>query len=128
MLNSHRPIAQIAGAAAFAALMLSPYTPVQAAAPNAEPPSVTVRYLSTDLSTPQGVVVLYRRIREAASSVCGAYDSALLEEKALRDKCVDEAIAAAVMRVHSERLTAHYWRRMHGKRPLPDQPTSLAVR
>jgi len=128
MLDSHSSAARVVAAAVFAVLMLSPNKPVRAAAPNADAPSVTLRFLSTDLGTPQGVSILYRRIREAASSVCGPYDSALLEEKALRDKCVEAAIATAVSSVHNERLSTHHWHRIHGKRQWSEEPTSLAVR
>ncbi len=128
MLNSHRTVTHIVAVAAFATLMLSPDKPAGAASLVAEAPSVTLRYSRADLSTPQGVVVLYRRIHEAASSVCGPHDNVLLEEKAQWDKCVDQAIATAVASIHSERLSAHHWRRVHGNRPWIDEPRSLAVR
>jgi UrcA family protein len=128
MHHSNRSVAHIFAVAAFAILMLSPAKFVRAGARNAEPPSIALKYFSTDLGTAQGVGLLYRRIRAAASTLCGPYDSALLEEKALRDKCVDQAVAAAVTNVHSERLSAHHLRHTRGKRPWLDTPTSLAVR
>ena len=128
MHHSNRTAALIVAVTAFAVLMLSPARFVRAAARNAEPPSIALKYFSADLGTAQGVGLLYRRIRAAASTVCGPYDSALLEEKALRDQCVDQAVATAVTSVHSERLSAHHLRHTHGKRPWMDTPTSLAVR
>ena len=113
----------------FAVLMLSPVEFVRAGAPEAAAPSVTLQYRSTDLDTPHGLAILYRRIRSAASSVCGAYDRALLEEKMQWDKCVEQAVAGAVAAVHSETLTAYHGHRVHGgKRPSIDVPTSLAAR
>jgi UrcA family protein len=95
----------------FVVLMLSPVEFVRAAAPDAEVPSVTLQYRSTDLDTPRGIALLYRRIRSAASSVCGVYDAVLLEEKARWDECVDQAVGRAVAAVHSDTLTAYHGRR-----------------
>jgi len=129
MFNSARAVAHIVPVALFAVLMVSPGELVRAASPDAEAPSVTLQYRGTDLDTPKGVSILYRRIRSAASSVCGAYDNALLEEKVLWNECVDQAVAKAVATVHSETLTAYHGRRARGaKRPWIDVPTSLAAR
>ena len=61
--------------------------------------------------TPHGVAILYRRIRSAASSVCGAHDNALMEEKVGWDECVGNAVGRAVAAVHSEALSAYHGRR-----------------
>ena len=111
MFNSDRAVAHIVPVALFTVLMLSPVEFARAAAPDAEAPSVTLQYRSTDLDTPHGVSILYRRIRSAASSVCGVYDRALLEEKARWDECVGQAVGRAVAAVHSETLTAYHGRR-----------------
>jgi UrcA family protein len=95
----------------FVVLMLSPVEFVRAAAPDAEVPSVTLQYRSTDLDTPRGIALLYRRIRSAASSVCGVYDRVLLEEKVRWDECVGQAVERAVAAVHSDSLTAYHGRR-----------------
>jgi UrcA family protein len=124
-----RAVAHIVLVALFAVLTLSPVEFVRAAAPDAEVPAVTLQYRSTDLDTSHGVTILYRRIRSAASSVCGAYDNALLEEKVLWNECVDQAVGRAVAAVHSETLTAYHGRQVRGgKRPWIDVPTSLAAR
>src|SRR5271155_2799641 len=111
MFNSDRTVVHFVAVALFAAMMVSPIEFVRAAAHDAEAPSVTLQYRSTDLNTPQGVTILYRRIRGAASTVCGPYDRALFEEKLQWDKCVDRAVAGAVASVHSERLSAYHWHR-----------------
>ena len=129
MLNFDRTVAHIVPVTLFAVLMVSPVELVRAAVHDAEAPSVTLQYHSTDLDTPHGVAILYRRIRSAASSVCGVYDVALLEEKVRWNECVDQAVARAVAAVHSETLTAYHGHRVHGgKRPWIDVPTSLAAR
>jgi UrcA family protein len=104
-----RTIAQIVPL--FVVLTLSPLEIVRAAAPDAEVPSVTLQYRSTDLDTPHGIAILYRRIRSAASSVCGVYDSVLSEEKMRWDECVGQAVGRAVAAVHSDTLTAYHGRR-----------------
>lgn len=95
----------------FVVLMLSRVEIVRAAAPDPQVPSVTLQYRSTDLDTPHGIAVLYRRIRSAASSVCGVYDTVLSEEKMRWDECVDQAVGRAVAAVHSDTLTAYHGRR-----------------
>jgi UrcA family protein len=129
MLNSARSVAHIARVALFAVLMASPVELVRAATHDLEPPSVILQYRSTDLVTAHGVAILYRRIRSAASSVCGVYDTALLEEKMQWNECVEQALARAVAAVHSETLTAYHRDRVHGgKRSWIDVPASLAAR
>jgi UrcA family protein len=129
MVNSESTVAHIVTVALFTALVVLPGEVVRAAAHDGEAPSVAVWYHSTDLDTPRGVAVLYRRIRAAASSVCGSYDGALLEEKLGWDRCVDEAVATAVAAVHSEKLSAYQWHRIRAhKRPSKESPTFLAVR
>jgi UrcA family protein len=72
------------------------------------PMSMKVRLNVTDLSTPEGVSALYRRIRNAARSVCGYADNEFPEEQAAWDNCVDEAIGRAVARVGNASLTSYY--------------------
>jgi len=72
---------------------------------------------------------LYRRIRSAAQTVCGQPDDALLLSKVIWDQCVDQAIAGAVARVHSESLSAYRGLQFRGrKRLLVEAPKSLARR
>jgi len=115
--------------ALVAVLMLSPIEPVNAAILGARATSVTVRFHSRDLDTPQGVAGVYRRIRAAAESVCGQPDDALTPEKLLWNQCVDRAIAGAVASVHSQSLTAYRGRQLRGrKRLVLAAPESLALR
>ena len=113
MLKSDRTVFRVASVALLAVSMLSPIECVQAASKYDEAPSVTLQYRSTDLNTPRGVTRLYRRIRAAASSVCGPFDRAL--EKQQWNQCVDEAVARAVVSVNSESLSAYHWRLIRGR-------------
>ena len=78
------------------------------AADGREPRSVRVSVKDLDVTTQAGAAALYWRIRNAARSACGAVDSALPEEKAAWDGCVDEAIGRAVAKVASAKLTDYY--------------------
>jgi UrcA family protein len=83
------------------------------AAVGREPSSVRVSVKDLDLTTHAGVATLYQRIRNAARSACGPVDSALTEEKAAWDRCVDEAIGSAVAKVGSAKLTEYYLAKTH---------------
>jgi UrcA family protein len=90
----------------LAASNLSPLSVARAS--DRDPPSVTVVYSDQDLTTSPGVATLYVRIRNAAQSVCGPLDGALLEEKITWTRCVDESLGNAVAKVGNTRLTAYY--------------------
>jgi UrcA family protein len=97
---------------------------VQAATRGTDAPSITVKFPSEDLEAAPGVARLYRRIHEAAKTVCGAYDDALPDERFLWRQCVDHAVSTAVLSLHSETLSA-YHRRHTGR---PPAPVALAAR
>ena len=78
-----------------------------------EPSAVRVAVKDLDLTTQGGATTLYQRIRNAARSACGPVDSALTEEKAAWDRCVDEAIGSAVAKVGSAKLTEYYLAKTH---------------
>jgi UrcA family protein len=87
-----------------------------------------VRYQRADLDTSEGVAILYRRIRAAATIVCLPLESALLEHNVLRNECFNHSVADAVRAVHSETLSLYHWRRIRGWKQLPiESPTSLAA-
>jgi UrcA family protein len=69
-----------------------------------------VYYNLLDLSTDQGTRALYRRIVNAAETVCPAEDSLNLNEAAMSKECQQEAIARAVAKIGSARLAAVYAR------------------
>lgn len=91
------------------------------------PASRTVQVRATDLSTPEQVAALYRRIRNAARSVCGYADSRFREEQAAWDECVDEAIGHAVAKVDSADLTGYYLARAKRGRATPAAAAARVV-
>ena len=118
MVNSTRNFVHIAAVVPIAVLMVSPIEPVKAAILRAQATSVTVRFHSGDLDTPQRVADLYRRIRAAAETVCGRPDDAILLDKLLWNQCVEQAVAGAVTRVHSESLSAYQGYQIRGRKRL----------
>lgn len=72
------------------------------------PASLHVQVTALDFSTPERVAALYRRIRNAARSVCGYPDIRFREEQAAWDECVEDAIGRAVTVVDNAALTDYY--------------------
>jgi UrcA family protein len=129
MLSPHRIVVHTAAFALFAVLVLSPIEFLQAAPNGDQAPSVIVKYRSTDLETSPGIATLYRRIRNAAKSVCGQFDSALVEEKVRWNECFNQSVTSAVTSVHNQSLSAYHSYQNRGwKRPSMEAPTALATR
>jgi len=79
-----------AAAAAAAAAVAAP-----AAAAQAEEASVTIDFADLDLATDQGAARLDRRIRKAASDVCGPMASRSVVEVQSIQRCRNGAISGA---------------------------------
>ena len=82
---------------------------VAGAAPaSSDVPALTVRFNADMLSTDSGAKALYRRLTDAAEQVCPAQptESRIINEKI--QKCRNEAVAAAVEKIHNQRLAAVY--------------------
>ena len=94
------------GLLAVAGAITNPHDTAHAAYPDRE--AVRVRISDLNLATPRGTAILYERIRNAARTVCGPVDIALVEEVVVWDKCVDQSIANAVAKVDNANLTAYY--------------------
>jgi UrcA family protein len=73
-----------------------------------EKTSLPVPYGDLDLSRPEGVLKLYKRIEFAAQRVCESYASTELERHPAYLKCYSKAVDDAVRKVGSDRLTAMY--------------------
>jgi UrcA family protein len=72
-----------------------------------EVPSRKVSYADLNLSTLAGATTLYRRIQQAARSVCGTDDGGRSIGPHLQwRKCYESAIADAIAKVNSPMLTA----------------------
>jgi UrcA family protein len=68
--------------------------------------AVTVRYSDLDLSSPQGALVLYKRIKFAAHEACGYTPPQELARLARYQECVDHAVTRAIEKVKSARVSA----------------------
>jgi UrcA family protein len=71
-------------------------------------PALSVRYSADMLSTDTGARALYRRLSQAAEQVCPAQptETRIVNEKVAQ--CRTQAIAAAVQKIHNQRLAAVY--------------------
>ena len=68
--------------------------------------SLTVSYSELDLTKPSGAEALYRRIKKAAYTVCGAYDSPMPWNYTTKSRCFQSAVDDAVSKVNSPLLTS----------------------
>jgi UrcA family protein len=95
------------------ALATIPVTaPAAVPGPADSPPQAIVNYADLDLSTTAGVDRLYRRLRNAAATVCpamGRDPNRNLQATACRQEVLDAAVAridvAPLSQVHAERHT-----------------------
>jgi UrcA family protein len=69
-------------------------------------PTVTVSYADLDLSKPAGAQTLYRRIEDAARTVCGPLASRELRRRRLWRDCYEQAVEDAVATADQAILTA----------------------
>lgn len=74
-------------------------------------PSLVVHFNSDSLATDSGARALYHRLTRAAEQVCPAPSESRLVPESVQ-KCRDEAVAAAVEKIHNQRLAAVYATRM----------------
>jgi UrcA family protein len=75
---------------------------------NTAAPVRTVNYSDLNLNTQVGAEALYRRIRIAATQVCGDVDSRQLAQAAAAKACVNQAVTASVRAVNNRFLTRTY--------------------
>jgi UrcA family protein len=106
---------------------MSPVITAHASDLGGAPPSRTVQLRAVDLSSPERVAALYRRIRNAAQSACGYADNRFREERAAWDDCVEEAIGRAVARVASAQLTDYCLARAKRGRAVAGTDASKVV-
>lgn len=66
----------------------------------------TVSYAELDLTKQAGAEALYKRIKRAAFTVCGGYDSPMPWSYTLKSRCYKTALNEAVAKVNSPLLTA----------------------
>jgi UrcA family protein len=106
MIRRPRILATLATLGALGAFMTAATLAAPSVASAARAPQMTVYYNQLDLSTDPGTRALYRRIVNAAETVCPSENSLILSEVAASKTCQQEAIARAVARIGSARLAA----------------------
>jgi len=74
-------------------------------------PSIVVHYRSDALATDSGTRGLYSRLAQAAEEVCPSPSNTRLVSEVVL-KCRQEALTAAVSKIHSQRLAALHASRM----------------
>lgn len=82
--------------------------PLVHAAPVPEVPQMTVHFADLDLTKADGTAALYKRLRAAAQTVCGTREDRDPAKATDFKKCVQSALASAVMKVERAELTAYY--------------------
>jgi UrcA family protein len=71
------------------------------------PQSLTVHFGDLNLNNAQGVDALFKRIKNAAESVCNEFEGRTLKEKRLYSDCVDTALSTAIARVDRPALSRY---------------------
>lgn len=97
-----------------------------APAAKADPPDSSaraVRFTDLNLTDPSDAYTLYKRIYAAAEAACAALDDGGIGYE-VRHECVARALAGAVLRLDSPRVTAIYQARGSGL----GEPSILQVR
>jgi UrcA family protein len=74
---------------------------------------IRVRYADLDLSKPEDVSILYKRISRAARDNCGTDAAAWDGRTSLLKKCIGQTIEDAVNRINKPLLTALHRERMN---------------
>jgi len=120
-VNTPSRLAGLIASGVFGALALSSGA-VCSAADGFGSPQVLVKYGDLNVSSQQGAVALYTRIRAAAERVCGPFDHRDLAAKTVVNACIHKAISDAVAKVDQPALSAVY----RAKNRTP-QPIILAV-
>jgi UrcA family protein len=78
------------------------------AGPAPDAPHVVVHFADLDLTKTEGAAILYQRLLAAAETVCGPRQDRELAKAADFKRCVQSALASAVMTIDRAKLTAYY--------------------
>ena len=71
------------------------------------PQTLTVQFGDLNLNNAQGVDALFKRIKNAAKSVCSEFEGRTLSKKQLYAECVDTALSTAIARVDRPALSRY---------------------
>jgi UrcA family protein len=99
------PLRTLLAGAILSALAFS-FATVSSAKEGTTPPQVIVKFADLDLSTSQGAVALYGRIRGAAEDVCSRMYISTEAYRRHKDVCLQKLIADAVIKVNEPALSA----------------------
>lgn len=102
-------------AAALAFTSLTAIAPAQADDWSQRVPQIDVPYGDLNLSNPAGAQVMLRRIKSAASKVCGGYPYPAAGTVLRYRRCVRTATDGAVAQLNAPLVTA-----LHTGRPITD--------
>jgi UrcA family protein len=100
-----------AGLAALAAVAVTAIGIADGIGPRAQAassPSVKVTYADLDLSQAAGVQQLYRRLQRASATLCSSLDQAGLVSYSRYERCYNQALQRAVLRINAPQLLALY--------------------
>lgn len=78
----------------------------------------TVKYSDLNVSSTEGAVALYARIRWAAQNVCQSFEKRDLSSQRLFAACVDKAISDAVHNAGQPALSAYYSAKNGESKPI----------
>lgn len=98
-------VATFAGAVVLGVASMNP------ASADTEVVSKTVKYGDLDLSGPEGAKTLYKRITNAAESLCSPVDGRLLTQHQVFTRCVRGSVQRAVVQVQSPMLDQYAMQR-----------------
>ena len=87
------------------------------------PQTLTVQFGDLNLNNPQGVNALFKRIKNAAESVCNHFEGRTLLEKRLYSDCVETALSTAVTHVDRPVLSRYLVERS-AKQPKVSAPVA----
>jgi UrcA family protein len=100
--------AAVAAVAAVAVTAIGIAAGVRSEPSAAQPRSVKVAYAGLDLSQPVGAQLLYHRLQQASSSVCGSLDRADIGAYLRWQRCYDGTLQRAVLQIDAPQLLALY--------------------
>jgi len=97
--------------ATFAGVAILGVAGIHTASADTEIVSKTVKYGDLDLSGPEGAKTLYKRISNAAESLCSPVDGRLLTQHQVFTRCVRGSVQRAVAQVQSPALDQYAMQR-----------------
>ncbi len=105
-MSTKSSLISLAAALVLAAALSSGPAAAQDSAANSDSISVRVPYRDLNLATEAGATVMLRRIRSAATAICGPQPDDVVDYGAQYDACVKAIIDRSVASLNSPMVTA----------------------